>query len=171
MNTLAKQLAEKARANGAIADKNQFFSVTDKKKIDAGGGQLIDVEVPNGQHRVKIVSQKIGKGKSFNGAEQEELKMVITDNGVEKQWNMPIKNEDGNLYYLIEDLEDIEIGEEFFVEAFKLKNGKYGKRISKVAIQASAEHIPTIQLDEQDGEGDRPSLGGGEDISPEDIPF
>jgi len=107
MNTLAKQLAEKARANGAIADKNQFFSVTDKKKIDAGGGQLIDVEVPNGQHRVKIVSQKIGKGKSFNGAEQEELQMVITDNGVEKQWNMPIKNEDGNLYYLIEDLEDI----------------------------------------------------------------
>jgi len=171
MNTLAKQLAEKARANGAIADKNQFFSVTDKKKIDAGGGQLIDVEVPNGQHRVKIVSQKIGKGKSFNGAEQEELQMVITDNGVEKQWNMPIKNEDGNLYYLIEDLEDIEIGEEFFVEAFKLKNGKYGKRISKVAIQASAEHIPTIQLDEQDGEGDRPSLGGGEDISAEDIPF
>jgi len=70
------------------------------------------------------------------------------------------KNEDGNLYYLIEDLEDIEIGEEFYVEAFKLKNGKYGKRISKVAVQASAEHIPTIQLDEQDGEGDRPSLGG-----------
>ena len=97
--------------------------------------------------------------------------MVITDNGVEKLWNMPIKNEDGNLYYLIEDLEDIEIGEEFFVEAFKLKNGKYGKRISKVAVQASAEHIPTIQLDESTAEEDRPGLGGGEDISIDDLPF
>ena len=56
MSTLAKQLAEKEREKGAIADKNQFFSVTDKKKVDAGGGQMIDVEVPNGQHRVKIVS-------------------------------------------------------------------------------------------------------------------
>jgi hypothetical protein len=171
MSTLAKQLAEKAREKGAIAEKNQFFSVTDKKKVDAGGGQMIDVEVPNGQHRVKILSQSIGKGKSFNGAEQEELQMVIIDNGVEKLWNMPIRNEDGNLYYLIEDLEDIEIGEEFFVEAFKLKNGKYGKRISKVASKSSGEHIPTIQLDEPIGEGDRPGLGGGEDIRPEDIPF
>jgi hypothetical protein len=34
MSTLAKQLAEKAREKGAIADKNQFFSVTDKKKVD-----------------------------------------------------------------------------------------------------------------------------------------
>lgn len=162
MSTVAKQLAEKARQSGAIADKNQFFSVTDKKKVDAGGGQMIDVEVPNGQHRVKIVSQKIGKGKSFNGPEQEELQMVITDNGIEKLWNMPIKNEDGNLYYLIEDLEDIEIGEEFFVEAFKLKNGKYGKRITKVAGASKGESIPIIQLDEQDSEGDSPSLGEGE---------
>jgi hypothetical protein len=169
--TLAKQIAEKARANGAIADKNQFFSVTDKKKVNAGGGQMVDVEVPNGQHRVKIVSQKIGKGKSFNGTEQEELQMVISDNGVEKQWNMPLKNEDGNLYYLIEDLEDIEIGEEFFVEAFKLKNGKYGKRITKVAGKESGESIPTIQLDEPTGEEDRPGLDEGADISVEDIPF
>jgi len=171
MSTLAKQLAEKAREKGAIADKNQFFTVTDKKKVNAGGGQMVDVEVPNGQHRVKIISQKMGKGKSYNGAEQDELQMVIMDNGVEKQWNMPVKNEDGNLYYLIEDLEDIEIGEEFFVEAFKLKNGKYGKRISKVASQASAENIPTIQLDEPTDEEDRPSLEAGEDISVEDIPF
>jgi hypothetical protein len=98
--------------------------------------------------------------------------MVITDNGVTKLWNMPLKNEDGNLYYLIEDLENIELNEEFIVEAFKLKNGKYGKRISKVAgKEGSGEHIATIQLDEQDSDGDRPSLDGDEDISPEKIPF
>jgi hypothetical protein len=169
--TLAGDIAAKARANGAIADKQQFFSVTDKKKVDAGNGVMVDVEVPNGQHRVKITSQKIGKGKSFQGVEVDELQMVITDNGVTKLWNMPLKNEDGNLYYLIEDLENIELNEEFIVEAFKLKNGKYGKRISKVAGQGSGEHIATIQLDEQDSEGDRPKLDEGEDISVEDIPF
>jgi hypothetical protein len=166
MSTLAKQLADKARAAGAVRESQEFFSVTDKKKVDAGGGNMVDVEVPNGQHRVKIFSQQLGKGKSYEGAEQDELQMVVNDNGVEKLWNMPVKNKDGTLYYLIEDLESIEIGEEFFVEAVKMKNGKYAKRISKVAGT-----IPTIQLDEPTGEGDNPKLEGGEGISPSDIPF
>jgi hypothetical protein len=169
--TLAGEIAAKAREAGAIADKSKYFSVTDKKKVDAGNGTMVDVEVPNGQHRVKILSQKIGKGKNFKGIEQEMLIMTILDNGVEKLWDMPVKNEDGKLYYLIEDLENIEIGEEFFVEAFKLQNGKYGKRITKVAGANKGETIPTIQLDESTVEEDRPGLGGAEDISPEDIPF
>jgi len=169
--TLAGEIAAKAREAGAIADKQQFFSVTDKKKVDAGNGVMVDVEVPNGEHRVKIKSQKIGKGKNFQGVEVDELQMVISDNGAIKFWNMPLKNEEGNLYYLIEDLEHIEIDEEFIVEAFKLKNGKYGKRITKVAGKASGETIPTIQLDEPASEADRPSLDGGEDISPDDLPF
>ena len=168
--TLAGDIAAKARANGAIADKSKYFSVTNKQKVEVQG-EMIDVEVPNGQHRVKIKSQKIGKGKNYKGDEQEMLIMVIEDNGVEKLWDMPLKNEDGNLYYLIEDLEDIEIGEEFIVEAFKLKNGKYGKRITKVGGKATGDGIPTIQLDEHDTEGDRPSLEEGEDIPVEDIPF
>jgi hypothetical protein len=173
MSTLAKQIAERAREKGAIAEKNQFFSVTDKKKVDAGNGQMIDVEVPNGQHKVKIVSQNLGKGKSYNGTEQDELQLVITDNGVQKLWNMPVENEDGKLYYLIEELEYIEIGEEFFVEAFKLKNGKYGKRIIKVAgaSKGSGENIPTVTYDEPTSETDRPSLEDEEGISVKDLPF
>jgi hypothetical protein len=169
--TLAKEIADKARASGAIAEKQQFFSVTDKKKVDAGNGVMVDVEVPNGIHKVKIISQKIGKGKNYQGVEVDELQMVITDNGVNKFWNMPLKNEDGNLYYLIEDLENIEINEEFIVEAFKLKNGKYGKRISKVAGKGAGDSVPTIQLDESASEENRPGLDDGEDIRAEDIPF
>jgi hypothetical protein len=166
--TLAGEIAAKAREAGAIAEKTQFFAVTDKKKVDAGNGVMVDVEVPNGVHKVKIISQKIGKGKNFQGAEVDQLQMVISDNGVTKFWNMPLKNEDGHLYYLIEDLENIELNEEFIVEAFKLKNGKYGKRISKVAgaSKASGETIPTIQLDESASETDSPSLDGGEEIRP-----
>ena len=96
--TLAGEIAAKAREAGAIAEKTQFFAVTDKKKVDAGNGVMVDVEVPNGVHKVKIISQKIGKGKNFQGAEVDELQMVISDNGVTKFWNMPLKNEDGHLY-------------------------------------------------------------------------
>jgi hypothetical protein len=169
--TLAGEIAAKARANGAIADKSKFFSVTDKKKVEING-ELIDVEVSNGQHRVKILSQKIAKGKNFKGAEVDMLVMTILDNGVEKQWDMPLKNEDGNLYYLIEDIENIELNEEFLVEAFKLKNGKYGKQITKVASNGAGDSgIPSVQYDEPASEADRPSLEAGEDIQVEDIPF
>jgi hypothetical protein len=163
MSDIAKQLADKARQSGAVREQSEFFSVTDKKKVDAGGGNMVDVEVPNGTHRVKILSEKIGMGKSFNGEEQQQFQLTILDNGKEKQWHMPVKNEKGELYYLIEDLESIEIGEEFMVEAVKMKNGKYAKRISKVVgthpthDTASPEDLPIISLDE--------------DISPEDVPF
>lgn len=170
MSTIAKQIAENARDKGMVADKLKFFTVTDKKKVEVGG-ELIDVEVPNGQHRVKITSQKIGPGKNFKGIEQEMLIMEIIDNGVPKLWDMPIKDDKGNLYYLIEDLENIELNEEFFVEAFKLSNGHYGKRITKVAGKGTGEHIPTIQLDEPVSEENRPGLDGNQDISPEDLPF
>ncbi len=171
MSTLAKQIADKARASGAIADKSKFFSVTDKNKVEVNG-QMIDVEVPNGQHRVKILSQKIGKGKNFKGVEQDMLIMTVSDNGVEKLWDMPLKNEENKLYYLIEDIENIEIGEEFLVEAFKLQNGKYGKRITKVASNGAGDSgIPTVQYDEPASETDRPSLEESADISVEDIPF
>jgi hypothetical protein len=170
--TLAKRIADKARASGAVAEKNQFFTVTDKKKVDAGNGVMVDVEVPNGQHRVKILSQKIGKGKNYNGVEVDMLIMQILDNGAPKTWDMPLKNEDGTLYYMIEKLEDVEIGDEIIVEAYKMKNGRFGKTVAKVAgpVQTGDE-LPVVHLDEQATETDRPGLDGDEDISPEDISF
>jgi hypothetical protein len=85
---------------------------------------------------------------------------------------MSLKNEDGNLYYMIEKLEDVEIGDEIIVEAYKMKNGKYGKSVSKVAGKPlAADELPVVQLDEHTSETDRPSLDGGEDISPENISF
>lgn len=176
---IAKKLAAKARESGSVRENQEFFSVTEKRQVDAGGGETVTVEVPNGRHKVKIISEKIGKGKSYAGKEQDELQLVINDNGKQKLWNMPIKNEDGTLYYLIEDLEEIEIGQEFYVEAVKMKNGKYAKRITRSAVgkrnsQESEESIPTIQLNDEDNKGadeELPNLDGEKDIRPEDISF
>jgi hypothetical protein len=160
---IAKQLAARARESGAVKDTQEFFAVTEKQTVNLPNGDTTTVDVPNGPHKVKIISEQLGKGKSFNGKDQAELQLVITDNGKQKLWNMPVKNEDGTLYYLIQDLESIEIGQEFMVEAVKMKNGKYAKRISKVVgaqtthDAVSTDDIPVISLDEE--------------ISPEDIPF
>lgn len=168
MSNLTKKLMETAREKGAVRESSDYFSVTEKKLVDAGGGEMVEVRVPNGQHRVKIISEKLGKGKGYDGKEQEELQMVISDNGKEKFWNVPVKNkETGNVSYIIEALEDIEVGEEFIAEAFKLKNGKYGTRISKVV----AENVPSIQVDDETGEGDSREGESGEDIPFEEISF
>lgn len=171
MSDIAKKLTDSARASGKMNEGGKFFTVTDKSQVEVQG-QMVTVEVPNGVHHVKIVSEKIGKGKSFDGKEIDQLQLEITDNGKHKEWNMPVKNADGTLYYLIEELETIEIGEEFIVQAVKMKNGKYAKRISTIG---KVETVPTIQLDDEDNEtfgGERPSLDDpAEDIDPASIPF
>ena len=167
MSDLTKKLMGSAREKGAVRDQSGFFRVTDKKVIDAGGGEMVEVQVPNGVHRVKVLSEKIGKGKAFDGSEEDQLQMTVLDNGVEKQWNVGIKNKQtGKVNYIIEALENIEIGEEFIAEAFKMKTGKYGTKISKVVTATTHDN-------DDAREGDLPKLGaeGGEDIRPEDIPF
>jgi hypothetical protein len=169
MSKIAKQLMENAREKGAVREQSGFFSVTDKKLVDAGGGEMVEVRVPNGQHRVKILSEKIAPGKSYDGKEEQQLQMVVLDNGVEKQWNVAIKNnQTGKVNYIIEALENIELNEEFIAEAFKMKTGKYGTKISKVAAGA---HVPTIQLDDDASEEDLSDLSGTPDIQASDIPF
>jgi hypothetical protein len=170
---IAKKLTETARASGKIKEGNSFFTVTDKKQIDAGGGEIVTVEVPNGIHHVKILSEKIGKGKDFEGKEAEQLQLIIMDNGQQKEWNMPIKNKDGTLYYIVAELETIEIGEEFIVQAAKMKTGKYAKRISRIG---KGEQIPTIQLNDENNEGAEGELpplteATDENIDPSSIPF
>ncbi len=165
---IARQLAEKARAAGQVREGGEFFSVTEKREVSDGAGGTVTIDVPNGKHRVVILSEKLGVGKSFDGKEQNQLQMTITDNGKHKQWDVPVKNADGTLYYLIEDLEAIEIGQPFMVEAVKMKNGKYAKRISKVVQE---ETIPTIQLNDDADETATPDLSPSTDIQASDIPF
>jgi hypothetical protein len=168
MSDLTKRLMDSAREKGAVREQSGFFSVTDKRVVDVGGGQTEEIRVPNGQHRVKIISEKIGRGKGYDGKEQEELQMVVSDNGEKKFWNVAIKNQQtGKVNYIVEALENIAVGEEFIAEAFKMKTGKYGTKISKVA----GNHVPTIQLDDDASEEDMPDISGAEDISVEDIPF
>ena len=170
--TLADEYFTKAQKAGKVSDNSKFFSVTDKKTVMVDG-EAVDVVKPNGDHIVKVISEKIGKGKDYNGNESDQLQLSILDNKQEKSWNIPLKNEDGTLYFLIKQLREIAYldGEEFLVRAKKLKSGKYSKEIIRLE---KGEAIPTIQLDEDAGDdavGESGAGNGEQDISPSDIPF
>ena len=57
----------------SLSETQEFFSVTEKRDVPDGMGGSVMIDVPNGKHRVKILSEKLGKGKSFNGKDQDEL--------------------------------------------------------------------------------------------------
>jgi hypothetical protein len=171
--SLANQIYDKAEKLGQV-NNSKFFSVTDKKTVIVDG-EPVEVVRPNGNHTVKVLREEIGKGKGYNGLEVDQLKLVILDNGQEKLWNIPTKNEDETLYFLIKQLKEIDYlgGEEFLVRAIKLKSGKYSKEIIRLE---KGEEIPTINLDDEEESGDDDLGGAGtakgeDDIPTEAIPF
>jgi len=171
--SIAEEMFDKAQKAGKVSDGSKYFSVTKKVTVMVEGEEMV-VEKPNGNHHVKVLSEKIGKGKDFQGNEVDQLQLTILDNGIQKLWNVPLKNQDGTLYFLIEKLKEINYldGEEFVVQAKKLKSGKYSKEIIKVGAE---ESIPTIQLDEDASAGDSgelpPLTPPEKEIDPADIPF
>jgi hypothetical protein len=171
--SLSEEIFEKAKTAGKVGDGSRYFSVIDKKAAKLPNGDEMVVDVPNGDHRVKVLSEKIDTGKDFNGKDAKQLQLVILDNGTKKEWNLPLVNQDGTLYFLIEKLKEIKYldGEEFLVRAKKLKSGNYGKEIIRLS---KGEEFPTIQLDEDIGDGIMGEGEGtpeGDGIPLADIPF
>ena len=171
--SLAESLYKDAKASGELSEGSKYFSVVDKKKVMVEGEEVI-IEKSNGNHTVKVLSETIATGKDYNGKDAEQLCLVILDNGAQKTWNVPLKNQDGTLYFLVEKLKDIDYlnGEEFMVRAKKLKNGRFSKEIIRLE---KGEEIPTINLDEEesgdDAVGGAGTEKGKDDISEAKIPF
>jgi hypothetical protein len=167
---IAKKLFEKATEGGKVKEHAEFLKLNETVQVEVNG-EMVEVRKPTGPHRIKIVSEKMGKGKNgFTGEEQDELQMVVLEGSKQKLWNVAVKGKNGDLNYLIERLMDVEIGDELVVESKKSAKGQgYYTDIQKVA--SSSKGLPTIQLDDTPGEGDLPNLDGEEDISPEDIRF
>ena len=101
MSTSAKQLFDKASAAGKT--RKPYLQLGEKQE---GGGVK-----STGKHVVKIMSDKVGTGKDpFTEEPREELQMVVSENGVEKIWNIPVKDKNGNLHYLVERLSEVPEG-------------------------------------------------------------
>jgi len=105
MNT-AKSIFDKALASGKT--RKEFLSLG--RKVD---GKM----VLSGPHTIKLVSDKIGSGTDpFTKQPREELQVLVSENGVEKMWNIPLKDKDGNLHYLVQKLTEFNEGDMIVAE-------------------------------------------------------
>jgi hypothetical protein len=163
--TVAKNLFDRASAAGKAAP--QYLQLGVKQE---GGGVK-----STGKHVLVFVSDKEGTGTDpITGQPRAELQMVVSENGVEKLWNRPVMSKDGkNLDYLVAKISELNYGDTFSVE-MKSAGMKSFIEFIKLGSGGAAKvdnGLPTIQLNDDDSAAAGPSLDGGEDIKPEDIPF
>lgn len=155
---VAKKLFDKAAAEGKT--RKPYLQLGEK--LEGGGVRS------TGKHIVKLVSGKLGKGTDpINNQSRDEFQMVVEENKMEKQWNVPVKDKEGNLHYLIAKLAEIPEGS---LIALEMKKRGMKNYIDLQLADEKGEEIPTIQVDE-DSEGTGGEVESGEDIPPEDIPF
>ncbi|MFM2394178.1 MAG: hypothetical protein RLZZ546_2160 [Bacteroidota bacterium] len=70
-----------------------------------------------GPHRVKIISDKIVKGKDFEGNVIEKMRYILEEDGVQKMYECLIKDKDtGSLHYLVQRIAEFNEGDELIME-------------------------------------------------------
>ena len=73
--------------------------------------------VGTGKHRVKFISSKTVMGKEYQtGLEREEVQYIFEEKGQQKKYNVPIKDVNGEVHYLVQRMADVEYGEEIILE-------------------------------------------------------
>ena len=72
-----------------------------------------------GVHRVKLISDKIIKAKDFTGKEVEFVEYTLEENGEKKVYKTKLKNGEGKLAYLVQNLAGFKEDEEVFMEMKK----------------------------------------------------
>ncbi len=75
--------------------------------------------VPTGPHKVKILEDKIKKGKDAQGNIIDVVHYVVEEEGVKKFYEVPVKDKIGNLHYLVQRLSEIPEGQEIILEMKK----------------------------------------------------
>jgi hypothetical protein len=110
MNAAAKARAS-AEEKGLIKERTNYLSLAPKN----GAG----VPTPNGPHTIKLISDEIVK----DATGVQKLQVTVEEGGVEKLWNINLKDNEGNLHYLVETLSHIEVGSTIVVEMMN-RNGR-----------------------------------------------
>ena len=114
------------------------------------------VVVGTGKHQVKFISDKVVMGKDYQTREERhEVQYIFEEKGQQKKYNVPVKDENGEVHYLIQRMADIEYGEEITLEYQRkgLKGFIMTERVvnqeAKPSGEVSDDEIPVIEEDEE----------------------
>ena len=156
----AKKVLEKAQVAGKVREREEYLRLAPKNEQG--------VPTPNGPHKVKLISDKIGT----NNMGEQQLQVVVVEGKHQKLWTMPLKDKEGNLHYLVQALADYEPGDELIVE-MKKNGAKSYVDVRKVGEMKAGDEVPSINLDEDSEDvatgGDEEE--GGDDSAGEEVPF
>lgn len=127
---ISKQLLKDAN----ITPKLRLGQKTDKGVISTG------------EHRVKIVKDKLDKGTDpMTGKEREVVKYLVEEKGQHKFYEVPKLGKDGQLHYLVQRLAEVPEGAEII-----LKMEKRG--IKNVITVTEIGNTDTIEYDDDEVE-------------------
>lgn len=130
MTQVSKQLLKDAN----ITPKLRLGQKTDKGVVSTG------------EHRVKIIKDKLDKGiDPQTGKEREVVKYLVEEKGQHKFYEVPKLGKDGQLHYLVQRLAEVHEGAEII-----LKMEKRG--IKNVITVTEIGNTDTIEYDDDDAE-------------------
>lgn len=75
--------------------------------------------VSTGEHRVKIIKDKLDKGTDYSGKEIEVVKYLVEEDGQYKSYSVPKLGKNGELHYLVQRLAEIKEGAEIIIKMEK----------------------------------------------------
>lgn len=103
--------------------------------------------VPTGPHRVKIISDGVQNGKDYEGKVVPIVRYIFEENGEQKRYDRPVKNKEGELDYLVQQLSEVPEGSELILEMKK-------KGIKNYVSVSVVGHSNDIEVGEEEVEGD-----------------
>lgn len=113
-----------------------------------------------GPHTVKLVSDKTVKGTDpQTGKERYEMVYYVEEDGEKKKYTCPLKDEQGELHYLVQRMAEFEEGDMVTME-YQRKGLKGFISVAKVGEQED-DDIPIIEDEDEQGspeEGDEENL-------------
>lgn len=115
--------------------------------------------VSTGPHRVKILEDKLRKGKDEKGNIIDVVHYIVEENGEKKFYEVPVKDKQGNLHYLVQRLSEVPEGMDIIMEMKK----KGIKNYISVAVVGE-------QMEVEDEEGEI-SHYEDENVEEENSPF
>lgn len=75
--------------------------------------------ISTGEHRVKIIKDKLDKGTDYAGKEIEVVKYLMEEDGQYKSYSVPKLGKNGELHYLVQRLAEIKEGAEIIIKMEK----------------------------------------------------
>jgi len=113
-----------------------------------------------GIHRVKLLGDKACKVKNYKTQEVEYgIELLVEEDGEKKKYTFPMKNEVGEIHYLVEKMSSFDIGDEVIME-YKRQPGAGARGMIDVILSVKKGPEENKLVD----------LGKVKDIKDEDIP-